>query len=404
MVLFVDLEDENAEPPDISRMGIAPTPQWSGVGHADWRDFHDSGNSQNHGDWRDSHNQVEEVRVEERLNPNKNAMTEALGCYPIITSLASHLDLNTLDSLSQSCRQIRANLLQYRSHLLTVTLHCENEDVDPDPEHTFRYRARAADWYFVEQGRDVRDVGKVGSCARDMVGECRRCARVVCRNCTIKPPAPVLQKHRHRRICGACTRSPLSALTCTTSLPLLKQALCNCPSAGVYLCQPCGRSLRSSDSEYEGIWKWRTRYLPSLGGLGVGIGEGNRGVPCGRGAECVAAREVESEIDCDAEDARDAYSPSPSNSNGSTPVSSPPRGGFGGVGMGPGYSRHEIEGIGGVVKRKLVVMVKVGACVPEWEDEKAQGRFMVQEQDGKARSWCGWCCRVIPGEKDVIQA
>jgi hypothetical protein len=52
-----------------------------------------------------------------------------------------------------------------------------------EPEHTFRYRARAADWYFVESGREAQGAGagKVGDCARDMVGGCRRCARVVCR-------------------------------------------------------------------------------------------------------------------------------------------------------------------------------------------------------------------------------
>lgn len=54
-----------------------------------------------------------------------------------------------------------------------------------DPENTFRYRARAADWYFVEAGRqgdgNGNGMGKVGACARDLVGGCRRCGRVVCR-------------------------------------------------------------------------------------------------------------------------------------------------------------------------------------------------------------------------------
>ncbi|RDW60969.1 hypothetical protein BP6252_12352 [Coleophoma cylindrospora] len=344
MVLFVDLEDEAAEPPDVSRMEISSR-SWSNAGHGDWRDFHagdDHSTSNSHGDWREMLQTSQDSGPRNRPNPNVNAVTEAMGCFPIITSLASHLDLNTLDSLSQTCRQVRANLLQYRSHLLASTLHCENEDLEINGDHVFRYRARAADWYFVEQGRESRDVGKVGDCARDMV-------------------------------------------------------------AGVYLCQPCGRSLRSSDSEYEGIWKWRTRYLPSLGGLGVGIGEGDRGVPCGRGASCVAAREVESEIDCDAEDAREVYSPSPPSSSGSTPVSSPPRGGFGGAGMGPGYSRHEIEGIGGRLKKKLVLMVKVGACVPEFGEEKEAGRFLTHEKLGKARSWCGWCWRIVPGERDMTE-
>ncbi|KAG0652000.1 hypothetical protein D0Z07_1154 [Hyphodiscus hymeniophilus] len=338
MVLFVDLEDE-IEPPEIV------------TDH--WQNSHRRGFSA--------------VKIaasdDGRVNPNKNATTEALGCYPIIMSIASHIDLNTLDALSLTCRQVRANLLQSRSQLLASTLHCENEHVELDPEHTFRYRARAADWYFVDAGRDAAGVGKVGDCARDM-------------NCTIKPPAPILLRHRHRRICTTCQRAPLSCLInphpCADIHPssnpriaiageMLKRAICTCVSEGVWLCQPCGRSLRSADTEYESIWRWRTRYLPSLGGLGVGIGEGNRGVPCGRAGACIAAREVEQETDCDAEDARDIDSSS--------------------RGMGPGYARHEVEGIGGVMKKLVVKMVKVGACVPEFGDEKEMGKSLIREVD-----------------------
>ena len=68
--------------------------------------------------------------------------------------------------------------------------------------------------------------------------------------------------------------------------------------------------------------------------------------------------------------------------------------------LGPGYARHEIEGIGGVVKTKLVQMVRVGACVPEWEDESASGNVLGREVSGSLRSWCGWCWKVIPGKKD----
>lgn len=398
MVVFLDLEDEN-EPPEQVRNN-----HWL---------------MQQHGNadlLRTLSLRSQKDEEEDRENPNKEkGITEALACYPVIASIASHIDLNTIDALSLTCRQIRANLLQFRQQLIISTLHCENEEIEPDPEHTFRYRARAADWYFVESGREAigSGAGKFGDCARDMVGECRRCNRVVCRNCTIKPPAPVLLRHRHRRICSACSRVPLSSLVNPVSIhthdeppasptmlsaETLKREICTCPES-VWLCQPCGRSLRSSDVEYESIWKWRTRYLPSLGGLGVGIGEGNRGVPCGRGRECVAAKEVESEVDCDAEDARDSNNPSPSSSPGSSGIfrnGTPTQ-------MGPGYARHEIEGIGGRVKTKLVRMVKVGACVPEFEVEKDAGKFLVREQEGRARSWCGWCWRVIPGVKDVIE-
>ncbi|KAH7350755.1 hypothetical protein BKA65DRAFT_605408 [Rhexocercosporidium sp. MPI-PUGE-AT-0058] len=446
MVVFLDLDDE-AEPPELG-LGTA------NANASYWTAHHDRGYAgvlrrldinagesviatataaagEGLGPRNGNGNGI--GRPKERENPNKKMpITEALGCYPIIVSIASHIDLNTLDALSSTCRQVRVNLLQFRTQLISSTLHCDNEDVKLDPEHTFRYRARAADWYFVEGGTIGSGAGKFGDCARDMVGECRRCGKVVCRNCTIKSPAPVLLRHRHRRICKACSKAPLSSLipgfstlpspangvssashqstsTSTSDLPptataTLKQKICACPTNGVWLCQPCGRSLRSADNEYEGIWKWRTRYLPSLGGLGVGIGEGNRGVPCGRGGECIAAREVESEIDCDAEDAREIDS----NSRAASPASSPgsANGSVSSTGsghMGPGYARHEIEGIGGVVKKKLVRMVRVGACVPEWGDEKNAGKFLVREQEGKARSWCGWCWRVVPGAKDVIE-
>ena len=68
----------------------------------------------------------------------------------------------------------------------------------------------------------------------------------------------------------------------------------------------------------------------------------------------------------------------------------------------PGYARQEIEGIGGVVKTKLVRIVRVGACVPEWEDERhGSGLVLGREVSGRARSWCGWCWRVIPGKRDL---
>lgn len=180
------------------------------------------------------------------------------------------------------------------------------------------------------------------------------------------------------------------------------------------MCQPCGRGLRSADKTYESIWRWRTSYGPALGGLGTGIGEGNRSFECGRAADCLAARLVEEEIDCDAEDARKSDASRANDTafivpmNGTATVEM--RAGLAASGdsvvgtglgqLGPGYARHEIEGIGGVVKKKLVRMVWVGACVTEWEDEKEQGRYLVREVEGKTRSWCGWCWRVIPGAKD----
>ncbi|KAF4880704.1 hypothetical protein CGCSCA1_v000553 [Colletotrichum siamense] len=338
----------------------------------------------------------------------QSAATEALGCYPVVMAIAEHIDLNTLDSLARTCRMVRQGLLQYRNILLSSTLHCSNE-LDPvDPESTFRYRARASNWYYMEDGRAYN--GKSGSCARDLVTECRRCETVVCRNCAIKPPASTVLKDRHRRLCQPCVKAPIAALVnpaLDPETPLthdaVRREICRCELDAVWLCQPCGRSMRAADQDYRRIWKWRAHYGEVLGGLGTGIGEGDRGVICGREHACVGAKERENETDCDAEDAavsganlweatdevhldtvRYQRTPSPQ--------------------LGPGYERHEIEGIGGVVKTKLVRMVSVGACVPEWDDERHSSKILSREANGIRRSWCGWCWRVIPGKDDLEKA
>jgi hypothetical protein len=205
-----------------------------------------------------------------------------------------------------------------------------------------------------------------------------------------------------------------AASSIPSDLPTFARSICACATEGVWLCQPCGRGLCTADQTYVAIWQWRNRYGPALGGLGTGISEGNRSFECGRGSQCLAARLVEEETDCDAEDAREIDATgaresdttssslflnggaermggSASSSPGSSTLSSP---------LGPGYTRHEIEGIGGVVKTKRVKMVRVGACVSQWEDEKEMGKYLVREVEGRTRSWCGWCWRVITGAQD----
>ena len=97
----------------------------------------------------------------------------------IARQLASQLDLNTLHDLSRTCRQFRANLLEYRNQLVRHTLHCEFEhDVDGTRLGAHLQQARGSPQASrqLTSGRMV-----VGKCARDMVAECQRCATVVCR-------------------------------------------------------------------------------------------------------------------------------------------------------------------------------------------------------------------------------
>lgn len=89
------------------------------------------------------------------------------------------MDLNTLDALSRTCCQIRANLLQYRNRLVQQTLHCENEFRDAKSSESDKPGQK---WHILgEAGHLVS--GKVSTCARDLVSDCRRCGRIVCRVC-----------------------------------------------------------------------------------------------------------------------------------------------------------------------------------------------------------------------------
>lgn len=212
----------------------------------------------------------------------------------IVSALASQLDLNDVDSLSRTCRGVHDSLLLNRSIILRSSLHCSNEELPIDPESTLRYRARAGNWFYMEDtSRSAQYNGKSGSCARDMVAACRKCATVICRvsyklsavlhthylhmllgqNCAIKPPAPAVLRDRHRRLCLPCQKSPIGCLTTPTQgaeLPLtshtMQRTVCTCATdAGVWLCQPCGRGIRGSDSEYRGYVPFARESLPQTG-------------------------------------------------------------------------------------------------------------------------------------------
>lgn len=191
-----------------------------------------------------------------------------------------------------------------------------------------------------------------------------------------------------------------------------------------HLCAPCGTKLVNADTTYRRIWTWRTRYTTYLGGLGTGIGEGNEGVKCARGRECLEAKDVEVEFEC----------PSSSGSDGSENGGGAGGGGVGnnlsdggvvGIGGGggvepagggrvgapgtpdledkAGYWRQEVEGLGGVVKKKFRKRERVGRTVREWEDEReGKGEILGREKSGECRSWCGWCGKLVrEGDGDV---
>lgn len=265
-------------------------------------------------------------------------------------------------------------------------------------------------------------------CTRDMVGECRRCNRIVCRNCTAKPPTSTALKQRYRRLCRTCLKCPLSAhtshtavwdlassfasdsgesshhhdassMSSTSSSPStpcpadlryfqVSRSPCTCDQ-GVWICQPCGQSLRTHDFQYLRVWTWRERYSTYIGGMGTGIGEGLEGEECGRKKLCLAAQEIEKEIECDISHlAADA-------------IESERASFFGRSWTGTSYTMQEVEGLGGILKKKIRRRERIGRTVKEYEEERRDGKWLQREQTGQNRSWCSWCDRVVPSNKDL---
>ncbi|OJJ59442.1 hypothetical protein ASPSYDRAFT_199958 [Aspergillus sydowii CBS 593.65] len=367
---------------------------------------------------------------EQQNSTIRNAFSVALGCYPIAKEIARSVDLSTLYALSVTCRQFYANLGPYRHQLAKQTLRCENEYIEtlsdmlqsgaaiPDSvKSVIRLLSRGA----VSSGQLTS--GKIAKCARDMVAECRGCSKVVCRNCTAKPPNSATLKNRIRRLCTTCRRAPLNKLVASslhaplpsttadatnkTSTVLLRDT-CTCQNV-LWLCNQCGQKLRRNDTTYRRVWTWRTRYSTYLGGLGTGIGEGCQGVKCGRGESCLAGQEIELEVECEADESM-SHSPPEygyhfghrfeqahhgSHNHSHERWEDPDE-------KEPGYLRQEIIGIGGRVKQRAKKRVMVGACVVEHEDERETGDYLTREEEGTHRSWCGWCWRVIPAKHEVF--
>lgn len=124
---------------------------------------------------------------------------------------------------------------------------------------------------------------------------------------------------------------------------------------------------------------------------------------CGRGEGCLAALEIELEVDCEADE---SSSDTGSNSAGHSPPTHASHHELVSATDShddeePGYFRQEVIGLGGVVKHKAKKRVMVGACVIEYEDERESGRYLGREEGGSHRAWCGWCSRVIPARNEV---
>lgn len=201
-----------------------------------------------------------------------------------------------------------------------------------------------------------------------------------------------------------CVTAPLEqmlhapALSDASSSPeaMVARDPCGCETS-VYLCLTCGFSMFKNDASHKRLWDWRTWYRTNLLGIGTGIGGGNLGVTCARRTACLGAQEAEVETVLGSETGGMWPTETFESLEGSTGHHMPHHDGE----NKPGYFLHEMEGIGGVVKKKLTHHIRVAKAVPEFEDERDRSKLLERERKGETRSWCGWCDRVILGHADL---
>ena len=129
-----------------------------------------------------------------RCTPPGNATLTRAMFNSIASQMTRSVDLNDLDALSRTCRQFRSNLLPFRTQLVKQTLRCGNEDASSPMSDTRARRTTSNGARHLSGANAIANgrltSGRVGACARDMVSECRRCGRVVCR---ASPPILLLR-------------------------------------------------------------------------------------------------------------------------------------------------------------------------------------------------------------------
>lgn len=123
-------------------------------------------------------NRTQKLQLTKRATTNDSPASRSFACYPVVELVCSYLDLNDIDALARTCRQIHANLLQFRPDVMKLSLQCMNSTMAVS---NCRNSNLSTSWY----DRAYMHIGqcKRGECARDLVMRCKKtgCKVVACR-------------------------------------------------------------------------------------------------------------------------------------------------------------------------------------------------------------------------------
>ena len=118
-------------------------------------------------------------------------LTWLAAAWPVITSIASHLDHNDLSNLASTCKQMRQNMLQYQKNLLDASLMCstkQSKRLNQSPHS--RKVPRAGDFSASREENahpkqstrlNQSPSGRKVLCTRDLVARCGTCGEPTCR-------------------------------------------------------------------------------------------------------------------------------------------------------------------------------------------------------------------------------
>lgn len=215
-------------------------------------------------------------------------------------------------------------------------------------------------------------------------------------------------KRRIRRLCTTCLTAPLPQLQPPAPSYFtqsdFQRSFCTC-NVSIWVCPPCCQRLVSDDLIYRQAWSWR------IGRSNLGKLEGPR---CWRGKHCLAAQDVEMEMECKSADS--LTSGTNAFYGGDIAESSHGDAGerlrqdtigdclrvCGSCGDEvPLQRRWEVYGNGGPVEHRVKKRIMVGACVDYHEDECQTEEYLTREETCLDRAWCNWCMRLIPSQLDL---
>ncbi|RPA85750.1 hypothetical protein BJ508DRAFT_411734 [Ascobolus immersus RN42] len=176
--------------------------------------------------------------------------------YPVLCSIAHHLDHTDLYHLSQTCRTLHGFMNSSRQALQNRSLECQRQNIPP-----------GTGIFIIWPGiREYRKRGKTAcpkrlegkSCSRRLVKECCSCGDATCYKCNRAKQVDLprrLQQFKAAYFNPISRLRPLCEPCCRQTTSLAHEELCACDheEASNWLCNRCYEARKNRDTQFHEI-------------------------------------------------------------------------------------------------------------------------------------------------------